>query len=58
MKFISKSIEGILFTVLFFSVVLPFGYVLRKLTDPHCLKRHKTGASYFNRRTQRQRLEQ
>ncbi|MGV8920570.1 MAG: hypothetical protein ACOH2R_22705 [Pseudomonas sp.] len=51
MKFISKFVEGILFAVLFFSVVMPLGYVLRKLSDPHCLKRHKTTASYFNRRS-------
>jgi hypothetical protein len=49
MKFISKPLEWVLFTVLFFCVVLPLGYLLRTVADPHRLARQKTSASYFNR---------
>ncbi|MDB6143471.1 MAG: hypothetical protein JWP80_2515 [Pseudomonas sp.] len=54
MKFISRAILWLLFTVLFFCVVLPVGYFVKRFTDPHRLVIRKGSASYFNRRSTRE----
>jgi hypothetical protein len=49
MKLISKPFIWVLFTALFFCVVLPIGYLVRTLSDPHRLIIRKRSESYFNR---------
>ncbi|MDB5983367.1 MAG: hypothetical protein JWQ69_4382 [Pseudomonas sp.] len=49
MKLISKPFIWVLFTALFFCVVLPIGYLVRALADPHRLVIRKRSESYFNR---------
>ena len=49
MKLISKPFIWALFTALFFCVVLPVGYLVRRGSDPHRLIIRKRTASYFNR---------
>jgi hypothetical protein len=49
MKLISKPFIWALFTALFFCVVLPIGYFVRLLADPHRLVIRKRSESYFNR---------
>jgi hypothetical protein len=51
MKLISKLLIGALFTALFFCVVLPIGYLVRRLSDPHRLAIRKRSESYFNPRS-------
>lgn len=47
MKLISTVLSFIVFSLLFFVIVLPFGWLLRITLDPHRLTRKQTD-SFFN----------